>query len=97
MLDRIISMSTNPDDIVFDPFGGSGTTYIVAELLGRRWLGSELGNCSIIQERFNDIEKDRELLKQVQKEKNIIFPEKVKELRKKNGFWLREDFHTKNR
>lgn len=95
MLDRIISMSTNPGDIVFDPFGGSGTTYIVAELLGRRWLGSELGNCSVIWERFNDIEKDRELLQQIQTEKNTIFSEKVKELRKKNGFWVSEDFRTK--
>lgn len=95
MLDRIISMSTNPGDVVFDPFGGSGTTFIVAELLGRRWLGSELGNCSVIQERFNSIDKDRELLQQVQAEKNIIFPEKVKTLRKKNGFWLSEDFQSK--
>lgn len=91
MMDRIISMSTNPGDTVLDPFGGSGTTYIVAELLGRRWVGSELGDCSIIQERFNSIEKDRELLSQTQKGKNIIFPEKAKELRKKNGFWLSED------
>ena len=77
---------------MFDPFGGSGTTYIVAELLGRRWIGSELGNCSIIQERFNGIERDRELLQQIQAEKNILFPEKTKALRQKNRFWLSEDF-----
>lgn len=96
MLDRIISMSTNPGDVVFDPFGGSGTTFIVAELLGRRWLGSELGNCAIIQERFNGIAKDQELLQRVQAEKNTIFAQKAKELRKKNGFWLSEDFQEKN-
>lgn len=95
MLDRIISMSTNPGDLVFDPFGGSGTTYIVAELLGRRWIGSELGNCVVISERFAAIEKDRELLKQANKEKNTIFPDRVKTLRKKNGFWLSEDFQNK--
>lgn len=92
MLDRIISMTTNPGDIVFDPFGGSGTTYIVSELLGRKWIGSELGNCQIIVDRFSNIEKDETLLKRVQNEKDILFPESVKELRKKNGFWLCEDF-----
>lgn len=92
MLDRIISMSSNPGDLVFDPFGGSGTTYVVSELLNRRWIGSELGNCDIIKERFASIEKDRELLKRVYEEKNTIFPEAVKILRRKNGFWLSEDF-----
>lgn len=93
MLDRIISMSTNPGDLVFDPFGGSGTTYAVAELLGRRWIGSELGNCLVITERFSNLEKDKKILHRVQQEKDIIFPEDVKKLRKRNGFWLCEDFH----
>lgn len=92
MMDRIISMSTNSGDLVFDPFGGSGTTYAVAEVLGRRWLGSELGNCAIITERFANLDKDRNLLQKVQEEKNIIFPESVKKLRRQNGFWLCEDF-----
>jgi DNA modification methylase len=30
---------TNPGDLVFDPFCGSGTTLCAAELLGRRWVG----------------------------------------------------------
>lgn len=92
MMDRIISMSTNPGDLVFDPFGGSGTTYAVAEILGRRWLGSELGNCAVIADRFAALEKDRKLLQKAHKEKNIIFPEHVKKLRRRNGFWLCEDY-----
>ena len=36
---RIIEASSNPDDIVLDPFAGSATTCIAAELLGRRWIG----------------------------------------------------------
>lgn len=92
MLDRIISMSTNPGDLIFDPFGGSGTTYAVAEILGRRWIGSELGNCSVITERFDNLDKDRNLLKKVHEEKDIIFPENVRQLRRQNGFWLCEDF-----
>ena len=93
MLDRIISMSSNPGDTVFDPFGGSGTTYVVSELLGRNWIGSELGNCKIITDRFANIQRDRDTLSQVQqREKNILFSEPVRILRKKNGFWLPEDF-----
>ena len=92
MLDRIITMCTEPGDVVFDPFGGSGTTYIVAEMLERKWIGSELGNCDIIKDRFLGIDKDRQILKQVYEEKDVIFPEKVRKLRIKNGFWLSEDF-----
>lgn len=35
---------TNEGDVVYDPFMGSGTTAKVAELTGRRWLGSELSS-----------------------------------------------------
>lgn len=39
---RCILASTEPGDIVFDPFMGSGTVASVAQRLGRRWLGAEL-------------------------------------------------------
>jgi site-specific DNA-methyltransferase (adenine-specific) len=42
LLGRIIKVSSNPGELVFDPFGGSGTTLAVARKLGRRWLGTEL-------------------------------------------------------
>ncbi len=41
MLKRIISASSNKGDVVLDPFLGSGTTAIVAEKLGRKWIGVE--------------------------------------------------------
>ncbi len=44
LLERLIILATNPGDAVLDPFGGSGTTYVVAERLGRHWLGIELGD-----------------------------------------------------
>jgi site-specific DNA-methyltransferase (adenine-specific) len=44
LLARIISVSSNPGDLVLDPFAGSGTTLVVAKKLGRRWLGCELSD-----------------------------------------------------
>ena len=41
MLRRIIIASSNENDIVLDPFMGSGTTAVVAERLKRRWIGIE--------------------------------------------------------
>ena len=42
LLGRIIRACSNPGDIVLDPFGGSGTTLVVAKKLQRRFLGFEL-------------------------------------------------------
>ena len=41
LLYRVIVSSSNPDDIVLDPFFGSGTTGAVAKLLHRNWIGIE--------------------------------------------------------
>lgn len=42
LLGRIVRVSSNPGDLVLDPFGGSGTTLVVAKKLGRRFMGIEL-------------------------------------------------------
>lgn len=42
LLTRIILASTNPKSWILDPFSGSGTTGIAANLVGRRYLGIEL-------------------------------------------------------
>jgi site-specific DNA-methyltransferase (adenine-specific) len=47
LLDRVVEMSTQPGDIVLDPFGGSGTTYAVCERKGRRWIGIEIDQTSV--------------------------------------------------
>ena len=54
LLLRIILSSTNPGDVVLDPFAGSGTTLVVAEQLGRKSIGIELDshNVTLIQNRF---------------------------------------------
>lgn len=92
LLDRIISMASNEGDLVLDPFGGSGTTFAVSELLNRRWIGSELGDCEIIKQRLLDPEQDQKQYKKILEEKNHLFPDKVVKLRKKNHFWVPSDF-----
>ena len=48
LLERIISISSNPGDLVFDCFMGSGTTQAVAMKLGRRFIGADI-NLGAIQ------------------------------------------------
>ena len=43
LIERIITLATNPGDLVLDSFLGSGTTAAVAHKMGRRWIGIELG------------------------------------------------------
>ena len=47
ILQRVISASSEPGDIVADFFCGSGTTASVAEKLGRKWICSDLGKFAI--------------------------------------------------
>ena len=59
LLLRIVLSSTNPGDLVLDPFAGSGTTLIVADQLGRKSVGIELDaeNIALIQNRLNERRK----------------------------------------
>lgn len=43
LLERILTLATNPGDLVLDSFAGSGTTGAVAHKMGRRWIMVELG------------------------------------------------------
>ncbi len=47
LLDRIIRASSHEGDLVADFFAGSGTTAVVAEKLGRRWIACDLGRFAI--------------------------------------------------
>lgn len=47
LLERLISACSNPGSLVADFFIGSGTTLAVAEKLGRKWIGCDLGRFSI--------------------------------------------------
>lgn len=44
LIERVLILGSNPGDIVLDSFLGSGTTAAVAQKMGRRYIGIELGN-----------------------------------------------------
>jgi site-specific DNA-methyltransferase (adenine-specific) len=52
LLRRVLEIATQPGDLVVDPFGGAGTTYVVAEQMHRHWVGVELGDCEPIVKRL---------------------------------------------
>jgi site-specific DNA-methyltransferase (adenine-specific) len=52
ILDRVVEMSTQPGDVVLDPFGGSGTTFVVCEKRERHWIGMEIDYANEIIERL---------------------------------------------
>jgi site-specific DNA-methyltransferase (adenine-specific) len=84
LMDRIIAMGSDPGSLVLDPFGGSGTTFVAAELTGRRWIGSEL-HCQAILERFDSLEDDLEHLTQIHDRKNVLFTKTDLRRRRANG------------
>ena len=47
LLERIIAASSNPGDVVLDPFCGCGTATDAAQKLGRRWIGIDITHLSI--------------------------------------------------
>lgn len=47
LLERIITIASNSDDLVLDSFLGSGTTTAVAQKMGRRFIGIEMGNHAV--------------------------------------------------
>jgi len=56
LIQRLMESSSNKDSIVADFFVGSGTTAVVAERLGRKWIASDLGKpaCMITRKRLID-------------------------------------------
>ena len=47
LLERIITTSSNPGDVVLDPFCGCGTAVAAAENLGRQWLGIDITHLAV--------------------------------------------------
>ena len=57
LIDRIIKNFSKENDLIYDPFMGSGTTAKMAILNNRNWIGSEMSSeyCEIIKERIKPI------------------------------------------
>ncbi len=56
LLDRVIRASSNPGDVVLDPFCGCGTTIHAAQMLGRQWIGIDVcvNACKVIERRLRE-------------------------------------------
>jgi site-specific DNA-methyltransferase (adenine-specific) len=85
LMDRILDIATKENDVVFDPFGGSGTTFIASELKKRKWIGIELSTTKAITDRFENIERDVEYHKKLRENVNVLFTKESLNLRKKYG------------
>jgi len=57
LLERILEMSSEPMEIVLDPFCGCGTAIVVAHRLGRRWIGIDVSPtaCKLMEKRLRKI------------------------------------------
>jgi site-specific DNA-methyltransferase (adenine-specific) len=97
LLDRIIEMASNEGDVVFDPFGGSGTTYAVSEIKGRRWIGCEIGPIDEIVARFATLAEERTYLQRIRADLNCLFTAKILTLRQRNGLWTVESVRGNQR
>jgi DNA modification methylase len=56
LMERIVKASSNPGDLIFDPFCGSGTVPVVCERLGRRFIACEINPdyCRIAEKRMTE-------------------------------------------
>jgi site-specific DNA-methyltransferase (adenine-specific) len=63
LIAKLILASSNPNDIVLDPFMGSGTSVTVAKKLGRRYIGieKEAEYCAYAQKRLEMADKNRSI------------------------------------
>ena len=61
---RAIKIMSYKEDLVFDPFNGSGTTCLAAEMLGRPWLGCDISKnyCDVAKERLQEYKLEQQQL-----------------------------------
>lgn len=90
LLDRIVEISTDVGDMVFDPFGGAGTTYVAAEIKKRKWVGCEIGPVDDIIDRFKNIDEEKKYLEKFRKDYNVLFTEKTLKIRIDKELWTCE-------
>ena len=76
LLYRIITASSNPGDVILDPFFGSGTTGAVAKKLGRNWIGIDRDKkyIKVAQKRIDAVQEAHQDTIQVEKRKQLRIP-----------------------
>ena len=62
---RAIKILSYKEDIIMDPFNGSGTTCLAAEMLGRKWIGLDISEnyCKVAEERIKEYQIEQQQLK----------------------------------
>ncbi|MDD3480441.1 MAG: site-specific DNA-methyltransferase [Paludibacteraceae bacterium] len=99
LLSRIIKASSNEGDLVADFFCGSGTTCAVAEKLGRRWIGVDLGRYAIhtTRKRLLEIENSKSLTEEGKRYGKKARPFEILNLGKyERQFWSVKAFGRKD-
>jgi len=63
-MDRVIQTSSNPDQVIYEPFSGSATGAVTCYNLSRRWIGSEISEnaCSFSIKRLKEMGCNLKLL-----------------------------------
>lgn len=96
LLDRIIELATDEGDTVFDPFGGSGTTYVVAEIKARKWIGIELGPVDDIVCRLEELESEAAHVAAIRSNFNCLFTGETLTERERRGLWTCDSVRKDN-
>ncbi|MFX0032262.1 MAG: site-specific DNA-methyltransferase [Candidatus Hermodarchaeota archaeon] len=90
LMKRIILSSSNKKDLVADFFCGTGTSLIVAEKLGRRWIGCDIANHAIhiTRKRLLDISKSNDLFSWKKNYNKSHQPFEVINLNRESGSYI---------
>ena len=89
LLERIIEASTNPGDVVFDPFCGCATTLEAAHRLGREWIGVDIAIHAI--KRVAKVRLEERL--QLAEGRDFIIEGVPRDLEGARDLWQRDKYH----
>ena len=61
---RAIKILSYKEDVILDPFNGSGTTCLAAEMLGRKWIGIDISEnyCKVASNRVREYQLEQQQL-----------------------------------
>ncbi|MCY4614766.1 MAG: DNA methyltransferase [Nitrospira sp.] len=89
LLERIIQTSSNPGDVIFDPFCGCGTTLEAAHTLNRRWIGIDIAIHAVKRVARRRLEERCGLLEH----RDFVIDGVPKTLEGAKDLWERDKYH----